>query len=113
MPVPNYAIYSTSTEQVPFTVTASGTINPTSNGTGTVQMAFLQVAPPTQPALANYVSGSWQGAISPFVALCLVSGTASLGGGVATLSTGIWYAWIRISDSPEFPVKYAGVLQVS
>lgn len=95
---------------MPFTVSASGTINPTS---GTVQMAFLTSPPPTQPALSAYVSGTWQGAVSPYVALCLISGTASLGGGVATLSAGLWYAWIRLSDTPEFPVKYAGILQVS
>lgn len=110
MPVPNYSMYSTSTEEVPFTVSVSGTVNPTS---GTVQMAFYSTGPPNQPALASYVGGSWQGALSPYVALCLVSGTSSLGGGAATLSTGLWYCWIRLSASPEFPVKFAGVLQVS
>lgn len=109
MSLPGYSIYSTSTENVPFTVTANGTINPT---LGTVQMAFIQVPPPTQPSSASYVGGTWQGAVTPYVALCLISGTAATGG-AATLSTGVWYAWIKLSDAPEAPVKYAGVLQVS
>lgn len=109
MPIPNYSIYSSSTEYVPFSVSASGTIDPT---LGTVLMAFLQVPPPTQPSSASYVGGTWQGAFSPYVALCLVSGTAATGG-AATLSSGLWYAWLKLSASPETPVKYAGVLQVS
>jgi hypothetical protein len=110
VPVPNYAIYASSTEYVPFTVSVSGTINPTS---GSVSMAFLTVPPPTQPTAGQFVVGSWQGAVSPYVALCLVSGTASAGGGAATLSANLWYAWLKLSFSPETPVKYAGVLQVS
>lgn len=103
-------MYSLSTEQVPFTVSAAGTVNPT---VGTVTMAFIELPPPSQPSLTSFVGGSWQGAVSPYIAQCLVSGTASLGGGAATLSAGLWYAWIQLSVSPESPVLYAGVLQVS
>lgn len=110
MPLPSYSMYGTSTEYVPFSVSAAGTIDPT---LGTVAMAFIQVPPPAQPALASYVGGTWQGAFSPYVALCLISGTASLGGGAATLSSGLWYAWLKLSASPETPVKYAGLLQMS
>lgn len=110
MPIPNYSIYGSSLENVPFTVTANGTINPTA---GTVTMAFIQSAPPTQPAASAYVGGSWQGTVSPYVALCSVQGTASTGAAAITLSSGLWYAWIKLSDAPEAPVKYAGVLQVS
>lgn len=110
MPVPNYAMYASSTEQVPFTVSASGTVNPT---VGTVTMAFLSSPPPAQPSLTSYVSGSWQGATSPYIAQCLVSGTASSGGGAATLSSGLWYCWVKLAVSPEAPVLYGGILQVS
>jgi hypothetical protein len=105
VPLPSYSLYSTSLEYVPFSVSATGTLNPTGVNP---QFAFLQVAPPTQPAGTQYVTGTWQGAVSPYVGLCLVGV-----GGVATLTAGLWYSWLKITSSPEVVVRYAGVVQVS
>jgi hypothetical protein len=105
VPLPNTSIYVTSLEEVPVTVTAPVGINPTSD---TVQMAFLSVPPPTQPTSLQWNTAAWQSLSIPYVALCLVGP-----GGTITLTQGEWYVWIKVTASPEVPVKYAGLLQVS
>jgi hypothetical protein len=103
--LPNTSIYVTSLEEVPVSVTAPVGVNPTSD---TVQMAFLAVPPPTQPGLSDWKTATWQSLTTPYIALCLV-GPA----GTTTLTAGQWYVWIKITASPEIPVKYCGILQVS
>ena len=105
MALPNTSIYSTSLEEVPVSVTAPIGINPTGD---TVQMAFLPSPPPVQPTSLQYVTATWQSTSTPYVALCLVGP-----GGVTTLTQGQWYVWIKITATPEIPVKYCGILQVS
>ena len=131
MALPNTSIYSTSLEEVPVSVTAPVGINPTGD---TVQMAFLAVPPPTQPTSLEYVNAAWQSTSLPYIALCLVGppppaqpgltdwkaaawqstslpyiALASWPGGAATLTQGQWYVWIKITASPEVPVKYCGI----
>jgi hypothetical protein len=103
--LPNTSIYVTSLEEVPVSVTAPPGVNPTSD---TVQMAFLAVPPPTQPSSGAYVAATWQSLSTPYIALCLVGP-----GGTTTLTAGQWYVWVKITASPEVPVKYAGILEVS
>ena len=105
MALPNTGIYATSLEEVPVTVTAPIGINPTSD---TVVMAFLAVPPPTQPTSLQWQTATWLSTSAPYTALCLVGP-----GGTITLAQGQWYVWIKITASPEIPVKYAGILQVS
>lgn len=105
MALPNTSIYATSLEEVPVSVTAPTGVNPTGD---TVQMAFLAVPPPTQPTSLQWNTATWQSTSTPYIALCLVGP-----GGVITLTAGQWYTWIKITASPEVPVKYAGILQVS
>lgn len=105
MALPNTSIYATSLEEVPVSVTAPPAVNPTSD---TVQMAFLAVPPPNQPGPGDWKVATWQSLTSPYIALCLVGP-----GGTTTLTAGQWYTWIKITASPEIPVKYAGILQVS
>lgn len=105
MAIPNASIFSTSLEQVAVAVTPPIGVNPTSD---TVQMAFLINQPPIQPTSGQYVASSWQSTSTPYVALCLVGP----GGGTA-LTQGQYNVWLKISASPEVPVKYCGILQVT
>jgi hypothetical protein len=103
--LPNTSIYATSLEEVPVSVTAPAGVNPTGD---TVQMAFLASPPPTQPGPGDWKVATWQSTSTPYIALCLVGP-----GGTTTLIAGQWSVWIKITASPEAPVKYAGILQVS
>jgi succinate dehydrogenase/fumarate reductase flavoprotein subunit len=105
MALPNTSIYATSLEEVPVSVTAPIGVNPTGD---TVLMAFLAAPPPVQPTSIQYVTATWQSTSAPYVALCLVGP-----GGVTTLGQGQWNVWIKITATPEVPVKYCGILQVT
>lgn len=105
MALPNTSIYATSLEEVPVAVTPPPLVNPTGD---TVQMAFLAAPPPTQPTALQWNVATWQSLNPPYIALCLVGP-----GGTITLTAGQYYVWIKISASPEVPVKYCGILQVS
>lgn len=92
---------------VPVTFTVSGSItDPTGDA---VSMAFLP--PGTDPAGGDWVAGSWESDTTitghPVrYARCLVGPSGKV------LSKGSYTCWVRISDSPEVPVKQAGLLQV-
>jgi hypothetical protein len=103
--LPNASIYADSLEQVPAFVTPPTGINPTGD---TVQMAFLATPPPAQPSSEDWLAATWQSTSPPYVALCLVGP-----GGTTTLAQGQWYVWLQLTASPEVPVKYCGLLQVS
>lgn len=105
MALPNTSIYATSLEEVPVSITAPPAINPTGD---TVAMAFLAVPPPVQPGPSDWQTATWQSTSAPYIALCLVGP-----GGTTTLAAGQWYVWVKITATPEVPVKFAGVLQVS
>jgi hypothetical protein len=87
---------------------ASGAaVNPTGD---TVAMAFKQGdAEPTAP---DFKTASWEtdSTTTPptYYARCLVGP-----GGAATLADGTWTAWIKVTDSPEIPVRRIGKLTVA
>lgn len=66
---------------------------------GTVQFAFMQ--DDSEPAVSDWTSGSWDSSVasSPYKARCLV------GTGGKTLNVGNYKVWVKISDSPEIPVR--------
>jgi len=79
--------------------------NPTADA---VQLAFL-TSEAAQPVGGDYKAGSWEtGANSTYLARCLV-GPA----GTVTLTAGLYYVWIKITDSPEVPVMLAGTLEIT
>lgn len=98
-------IASSSTEyvNVPILATIAGTpYNPTADA---VQMAF--VTGPSQPTV--FFAGDWVTTVQgTFIAQCLI-GPA----GPNVLAPGLYTVWIKITDSPEVPVKPAGTLQIS
>lgn len=92
------SIPALSTEYVRVQVTASSAgavVNPTSD---TIQFAFP--ATTVQPSV--WYSGSWETISGVYYARCLVGPT----GGVVTLTVGNSYdVWVKITDSPEVPVR--------
>ena len=93
--------------QVTFTVGGVET-DPTAD---TVQMAFK--APGVDPGAGDWQTASWEVdttvATKPIrYARCLVGP----GGGTITLAKGPYEVWVKIGDTPETPVKMAGLLQV-
>ncbi len=100
-----------STEYVLVPVTASKNGSPYNPGADPVQFAFMPT--PTQvPITADWVSGSWQteatNILYPYAARVLV-GPA----GASTLGIGTYQIYVKISDSPEVPVKQAGQLVIT
>lgn len=105
-------ISSLSLEYVKVLVEASkagAVINPTGD---VVQLAF-----PVQgvaPATGDWKTGSWETAAPPntttteYWARCLVGPS-----GAVALPAGRYDIWVKITDSPEVPVQYAGVLIVT
>ncbi len=75
----------------------------------TVQMAFL--APGSDPAGGDWVTGSWESdttvAGHPVRYARVVVGPSG-----KVLSKGNYVVWVKVADSPEVPVKQAGLLQV-
>jgi hypothetical protein len=93
--------------QVPVHAESSGAqINPT---TDAVHMAFL---PGSQaPEAGDWKSGSWDtdATTTPttYRAQCLVGPS-----GTVTLTRGTYAVWVKITDSPEVPMRPVGSLKV-
>jgi hypothetical protein len=104
--LPEIAASSVEYVRVPVAATVAGApVNPTS---GTVQMAFIAGA--AAPGGSDWKTASWEtdATTNPdtYYARCLV-------GSAITLTAGTTYAvWVKITDSPETPVKRAGLLRV-
>lgn len=75
----------------------------------TVVMAFM--AGPAAPSSGDWKTASWDTAATTYPptyrAQCLVGP-----GGTVTLTAGVYTVWVKITDSPEVPVKRAGQLKV-
>lgn len=77
--------------------------------TDVVAFAFLDRGKGNDLSGASWLVGSWE--TSPagtHYARCLIGP----GGGVATLAAGAYSVWVKISDSPEIPIKKSGALTV-
>lgn len=86
-------------------ISTSGPLDPTPD---TVQFAFIALG--TDPQPADWVTGSWAGALNGWYwAQCLV-GPAS---GGKSLAIGSYVIWYKITDSPEVPVATAGILTIT
>lgn len=70
-------------------------INPTSD---TVQFAFTTG---DNPIITDWISGSWEaGTTSPYTCKVLIGAGSS-----KVLTAGSYYVWVKITDSPEIPVR--------
>ena len=91
--------------RVPVSATASGSaVDPTAD---TVVMAFMATA--SEPGASDWKTASWEtdATTTPdtYYARCLV-------GSAVTLTAGTYTVWVKVTDSPETPVKRAGLLRV-
>jgi hypothetical protein len=92
---------------IPVAARASGaSVDPTGD---TVQMAILSTE--DAPVSGDFKTASWEtdATTTPdtYYARCLV-GT----GGAIVLAAGLYQVWVKITDSPEAPVKPAGRMRV-
>lgn len=100
-------ISALSTEYVKVRVRARASgadYNPTGD---TVTMSFISKAE-LRPVTGDWKTASWETANSEYYARCLVGPT----GGTITLTPGVWYVWVKVTDGPEVPVLRAGTLTV-
>lgn len=76
----------------------------------TVRMAFLSLETST-PSSGDWQTASWDTAPTTggrYLAQCLVGP-----GGTITLTAGTWWVWIKITDTPEVPIRQAGFIVVT
>lgn len=104
-------IYSTSTEDVFVPVAPLACATPLDPTLDVVQMAFIPLDQ-DEPGAGDWNPAAWEtcgsGLLAEYLARCLV-GPA---GGV-TLGSGLYQVFVKITDSPEVPVKQASnLLQV-
>lgn len=102
------SIDSLSREYVLAAVTATNAGAPYNPTADVVEFAFTaQGAKPT-----TWYTGSWDTTPIPgtssYNARCLIGP-----GGTTTLTVGKWVVWLRITDSPEVPVRKTGLLTVT
>lgn len=93
--------------RVPVSATESGAaVNPTAD---TVTMAFMSTA--SAPGGSDLKTSSWETDTTTtpdtYYARCLVGS-----GGAVTLTAGLYTVWVKVTDSPEAPLKRAGQLRV-
>jgi len=90
--------------RVQMTVEKNGAVfDPTSD---VVKMTFTEED--SLVGTESWYVGSWETAGSKYFARCLV-GPAP---GLVELTHGTWFVWVKVTDSPEVPIKRAGVVEV-
>jgi hypothetical protein len=88
--------------EVPVAFTIQGVVqNPTADA---VQLAFPSAG--VDPVAGDWVTGSWEAGGPPYVARALV------GPGAKVLGKGNYDVWVKVTDSPEVPVKKSGFLKI-
>lgn len=108
--MPTLTISSLSKEYVRVRVTAredGAVVNPTAD---TVEMAFT--ASEAEPSGGDWKTAEWETDANTepdtYYARCLVGP-----GGTVALTDGTYRVWVKITDSPEIPVKRSGLLIVT
>jgi hypothetical protein len=105
--IPELSTASLEYVQVAISAEEAGTaVDPTAD---TVQMAFIAGA--TAPVTGDWKTASWTTDPTTYPptyrAQCLVGPS-----GTVTLAAGTWTVWVKVTDSPEIPVKRAGQIKV-
>ena len=102
--MPSMSRLSTEYVQVQVTFTVDGaSVSPTGD---TVQMAFMQGG--AIPATSDWHTASWHTTGASYFAQCLV-GPAN--GGIS-LNPGNYSIWLKVTDSPEIPVRSPSQLAI-
>lgn len=63
---------------------------------------------------STFTAGTWDGAYASGRATAVTPtiGTTGSGAGVE-LAAGLWYAYVKVTDSPEVPVRSCGTIRLS
>lgn len=105
MAIPEVSASSVEYVRVPVSAKASGsTVDPTAD---TVVMAFMSTT--ATPGVSDWKTSSWETDTTTdpdtYYARCLV-------GSAVTLTAGTTYqVWVKVTDSPETPIKRCGLLK--
>lgn len=107
MPIAEISASSLEYVRVPVYAKASGAVvDPTGN---TVKLAFMSTT--AAPGVSDLKTASWETDTTTnpdtYYARCLVGS-----GGAVTLTAGTYHVWVKVTDSPETPLKRAGLLKV-
>lgn len=104
-----YEQSSASTEYVSVPVAARSSGEPVDPTGLPAVMAFLKTS--SAPSSGDWKSASWDTDSSTYPPTyrtqCLVGPS-----GTVTLTAGIWTVWVKVTDSPEVPVKRAGQIKI-
>jgi hypothetical protein len=109
-PLPQISLSSLSTDYIPVPVRATGNTGKPINPTGD-PVAFAFKAVGVNPGSGDWNSGSWdtyQPPGSKYVAKILIGPGSSVNPGVGT-----WIVWVKVTDSPEIPVRQAAELTIT
>ena len=108
------SIYSQSTQYISVPITNDDGINPTSD---VVSFAFLgpynnqgQALEAVPTSSTRYYTGAWESTSAPYEAIILVGPS---GGAALQLTAGTYLIVIKVSDTPEVPVLFSGLVVVS
>lgn len=99
-------VSSLSTEYIRVSVSVTKAGIPFDPTGDTVQMAFP--LPNVEPVLADWKASSWESTGGNYWARCLVGPS-----GTVTLADGNYDVWVKITDSPEIPVRKVGSLSIT
>lgn len=70
-----------------------------------VEMAFKE--PQVEPVGGDWQTASWETAGSNYLARCLVGP-----GGTIALTDGTYIVWVKVTGSPEIPVRAVETLEI-
>lgn len=76
--------------------------------TDPVFMAFMADPPKEEPANGDWKTAAWEYDGITYFARCLVGP-----GGTVELEDGTYHVWVKLTDSPEVPVRRVGRLVIS
>jgi hypothetical protein len=92
---------------IPVQATTAGT---THDPTGDVVNFAFVTGYGAAPTSGQWVAGSWaytNNPLYPYVARCLIGPS-----GTTALTNGNYVVWLKVTDSPEIPVRIAGELSI-
>ena len=96
-----------STELVRVPVARDDATDPTAD---VIWMAFVQGS--GNPSSGDWIPASWETVTISNVTTYYTAVLVGPQNGAKVLAAGEWRVWVKITDNPEIPVRYAGILRV-
>lgn len=106
MAVPEISVASIEYVRVPVSAKVNGAyVNPS---TDTVELAFLTDG--ATPIDTDFTAGTWD--VDTSTTPTTYMAQVMVGQGYVELVAGLYQVWVRVTDTPEVPVRPAGLLRV-